>query len=91
MEPQITATATNARKKKYVIGEMIAPGLLMDNSHNACMIIPIENRTSKRRATTTEKGGQYVRDIRSGNVFFSSIITFYMCPVTGHNRQFRKM
>jgi len=57
MEPQITATATNARKKKYVIGE-IAPGLLMDNSHNACMIIPIENRTSKRRATTTEKGGQ---------------------------------
>ena len=57
MEPQITATATNPRKKKYVMGE-IAPGLLRDNSHNACMIIPIENRTSKRRATTTEKGGQ---------------------------------
>jgi hypothetical protein len=57
MEPQITATATNPRKKKYVMGE-IAPGLLRDNSHNACMIIPIENRTSKRRATTTENGGQ---------------------------------
>jgi hypothetical protein len=57
MEPEITITATNDKKKKYVIGE-IALGLRCDKTHKACMIIPIENRINKRSATTISNGGQ---------------------------------
>jgi hypothetical protein len=73
------ATATKARKKKYVSG-WIGPETRCDKSPKRYPIVPIDNRISARCATTAQIGGQYVRDIQSGNVssglLFPSIHSF---------------
>jgi hypothetical protein len=61
-KPDKMITATNAKKKKYVMGETELR-LRCDKVSRISQIIPIENRIAKICANTIQNGGQYISGI----------------------------